>query len=67
MWLAQIPLLVLFIRRLRQPMRAGKSVSPARQLSLKATRHGLVVLSAAGIAAIFVIVLSGQSGFIATV
>ena len=67
MWSAQIPLLALFILRLLEPRNNSRNLSPARQLLLKVMRYGLVGISAAGILAILLIVLSGQSGFIPTV
>ncbi len=60
MWLAQIPLLALFIRRLLQPANAGK----ARQIWGKAISYGLATLSGAAIVAVIVIVATGNSGFI---
>ena len=67
MWGTQIPLLALFIQRLLEPRNSRRNLSPAQQLLLKVIRYGLVVLSGAGIVAILVIVVSGQSGFIPTV
>jgi predicted ferric reductase len=64
MWLAQIPLLALFIKRLMGPGPTRRNLSPARQLLLKTIRYGLVGISGAGIVVILVIVLTGQSGFI---
>jgi methionine sulfoxide reductase heme-binding subunit len=66
-WLMQLPLLALFVKRLIQPTQSRRTLSPARQMFLKAIRYGLVRLSIAGMVAILVIVLTGQSGFIPTV
>jgi DMSO/TMAO reductase YedYZ heme-binding membrane subunit len=66
-WLAQLPLLALFIKRLIQPTQSRRNLSPARQMFLKTIRYGLVGLSAAGMVVILVIVLTGRSGFIPTV
>jgi sulfoxide reductase heme-binding subunit YedZ len=62
-WLAQIPLLVLFMRRLLQPAHTVKN-SSNKQAWVKATRYGLVALSGAAIVAAVVIVVTGNSGFI---
>jgi len=66
-WLLQIPLLVLLIRRLRSPLRSDRKVSGGRRLALLATRYGLQVISAAAIVAIVALILTGRTGFIATV
>ena len=67
MWLAQLPLLALFIKRLIQPTQRRRNLSPARQVFFKTIRYGLVGFSLAAMVAILIIVLAGQSGFIATV
>jgi hypothetical protein len=67
LWLVQLPLLALFIKRLLQPTQNRRNFSPARLMWLGAIRFGLVGLSVAGMIAILVIVLAGQSGFIHTV
>ena len=66
-WLAQIPLLALFIRRLTLPLRGGSRFSAARQRAIAWTRYALAGLSSAGIAAALVIVISGNSGLITNV
>ncbi|HLI56604.1 MAG TPA: hypothetical protein VKY26_06150, partial [Actinomycetota bacterium] len=66
-WLAQIPLLALFIRRLLMPVRKGGRRSPARQASLKIVRFGLIAASSLGIVAILFAVVAGHTGFIKTV
>jgi hypothetical protein len=67
MWLAQLPLLALFIKRLLQPTQSRRNFSPTRQLFLKTIRYGLVGLSAAAMVVILVVVLTGRSGLIPTV
>ena len=66
-WLLQVPLLALFIRRLRSPLRSDHKLPPGRRLAVTAVRYGLQAASAAAIIAIAALVLSGHSGFIATV
>jgi len=66
-WLAQIPLLALFIRRLTLPVRGSSRFSPARRRALAGTRYTLTVLGAAGIIVALAIVLTGNSGLITTV
>ena len=64
-WLAQIPLLVLFMRRLLQPAHTVKNSSAGTQAWVKAIRYGLVALSGAAIVAVVVIVVTGNSaGFV---
>lgn len=67
MWVAQLPLLVLFIKRLLEPRNKRYNGSPVRRVLLTVMRYGLVVISGATIVAILIIVVSGQSGFIPTV
>ena len=66
-WLLQVPLLALLIRRLRSPLRSDRKVSGRRRLALLASRYGLQAVSAAAIAAIVALVVSGHSDLIATV
>ena len=66
-WLLQIPLLVLLIRRLRSPLRSDRKITGGRRLALLAVRHGLQVVSAAAIVAIVALLVTHHSGFIATV
>ena len=66
-WVLQVPLLILLIRRLRSPLRSDRKMSPGRHLAVLAVRYGLQAASAAAIVAIASLVLTGQSGFIATV
>jgi len=66
-WLLQVPLLALFSRRLRSPLRSDHKLPPGRRLAVTAVRYGLQAASAAAIIAIAALVLSGHSGFIATV
>jgi DMSO/TMAO reductase YedYZ heme-binding membrane subunit len=66
MWLMQIPLLVLFARRLTQPAAARRSSS--RVLGVRAAAsHGLALASWIAIAVIPAIVVTGHSDFINTV
>jgi predicted ferric reductase len=67
MWIAQLPLLALCIRRLLEPRQNQRHFSPLRQMFSRVIRYGLVGISAAGIVTILAIVLTGQSGFIPTV
>ncbi|MGH3438916.1 MAG: DUF5134 domain-containing protein, partial [Sciscionella sp.] len=60
-WLAQIPLLVLFVRRLMRPARSGKTLSTACGDWLTATRYALVALSVAAIVGIALLVVTGHS------
>jgi hypothetical protein len=61
MWLMQVPLLVLFARRLLQPAAATRAGgSPLRAV----TGRGLAVASGVGIVAVLGIVLTGNSDFI---
>jgi len=66
-WLAQIPLLALFIRRLTLPLRGSRRFSPTRQRALAYTRYTLTGLSSAGIILALAIVLTGNSGLITNV
>jgi len=66
-WLLQVPLLALLIRRLRSPLRTGRKVSGGQRLALLTARYGLQALSAAAILAIVGLVVTGHSGLIATV
>jgi DMSO/TMAO reductase YedYZ heme-binding membrane subunit len=66
-WLAQVLLLALLIRRLRQPLRSGRKLSGGRRVAVLGTRYGLQVVSAAAIVAIVLLVVSGHSGFVARV
>ena len=66
-WLLQVPLLALLIRRLRGPLRSDRKISGSRRLALLATRYGLQALSAAAILAIVALVVTGHSGLVATV
>jgi hypothetical protein len=63
-WLAQLPLLALFARRLAQPARSGERAPGGWRAGV---RHGLVALSTLAAVAIVMVVVSGQSGFIANV
>jgi len=67
MWLAQLPLLALFIKRLLQATQNRRTYSPTRQMFLKTIRYGLMGLNATGMVVILVIVLTVRSGFIPTV
>ncbi|MED1203612.1 ferric reductase-like transmembrane domain-containing protein [Heyndrickxia acidicola] len=67
-WIIQIPLLLLLIRRLLlKPSRTGKKAPNSSQASTKAIRYGLAVLSGIVIMLIIIIVLTGHSGFIPVV
>lgn len=59
-WLAQIPLLVLFVRRLVQPARRP-SANPVRARVGAAIRWTLAAAGAAGIVAITVLVVDGHA------
>lgn len=63
-WLAQLPLLALFVRRMTQPARAGELKAGGWRAGV---RHLLVATSALAAVAIAMVVLSGQSGFIANI
>jgi sulfoxide reductase heme-binding subunit YedZ len=63
-WLAQIPLLVLFIRRLLHPARQAARARHAWSTGL---RYGLAGLSVAAVVAISVLVVTGHATFPATV
>ncbi|WAH40586.1 ferric reductase-like transmembrane domain-containing protein [Alicyclobacillus fastidiosus] len=64
MWLMQIPLLVLFIRRLLQPAQSTKKSSSAKTSWVRAISYCFASMSGAAIVVILVIVISGHSGFI---
>jgi len=66
-WLLQVPLLMLLIRRLRSPLRSDRKISGGSRLALLTVRYGLQAVSVAAVAAILVLVVSGHSDFIATV
>jgi DMSO/TMAO reductase YedYZ heme-binding membrane subunit len=66
-WLAQVPLLALLIRRLLAPMRGTRRLSPGRHAMLRGLRYGLTVLSGLAIIAFVAIVVSGHSDLIATI
>jgi hypothetical protein len=66
-WLLQIPVLVLFVRRLCQPMRRARHVSAGLQPMLRAARYTLAGASCLAVVAIAAMVLTGHSGFIARV
>jgi predicted ferric reductase len=63
-WIAQIPLLVLLIVRLRNPLRGDGRLS--RQ-GLELTRYAIATASLVAIALIVALVVSGNSGLIETV
>lgn len=66
LWLAQLPLLVLFARRLLTPARPGERAAAA--VGWRAwTRYGLVTAAATAAVCVAVIVLTGHSSFIARV
>jgi DMSO/TMAO reductase YedYZ heme-binding membrane subunit len=67
MWLAQIPLLLLFIGRLMRPATAARHLSPRRQAVRSTVSRGLVAASWVGVVAAAVIVLSGNSDFITNI
>jgi hypothetical protein len=68
LWLAQIPLLVLLIARLRQraPSRYGRRPALAHW-GINLSRHVVVAASVAAIVAVVLIVVTGSSDFIRTV
>jgi predicted ferric reductase len=66
-WLAQVPLLALIIARIRQPARSNSEVPHQSRRVLIYVRHVIVAASCAGIAAVLIIVATGNSGFIHTV
>ena len=66
-WLAQIPLLALFVRRLMLPLRGSRRFSPARRRALAWTRYALTALSCAGILAALVIVVTGNAALVTNV
>ena len=65
--LAQVPLLALVIARIRQPTKSNSKVTHQSRRVLVGVRHAIVAASYAGIAAVLVIVATGNSGFIHTV
>lgn len=65
MWLAQIPLLAMLARRVLQPARTGELRRGG--VAARVLRYAVVALSLAGIVAVLAVVLTGNSGFIATV
>jgi len=64
MWIMQIPLLLLFARRLLQPAASTRNLSPSKAAVRKTTSRGLAIASWVGIVAVAVIVLTGNSAFI---
>jgi Ferric reductase like transmembrane component len=66
-WLAQIPLLALFARRLAQPARHGTTVPPQLRGAATFGRYLLVAAAAVGILAALIIVATGHSDLITTV
>ncbi len=64
MWVMQIPLLLLFIRRLLQPAASGRTLAERKRLVRTAVNRSLAAASALGIVAVPLIVLTGNSGFI---
>jgi hypothetical protein len=64
MWAMQVPLLLLFARRLLEPAASGRGLSPRVALVRRATSRGLAFASMAGVVAVAAIVLTGNSGFI---
>ncbi|MGH3094390.1 MAG: DUF5134 domain-containing protein [Streptosporangiales bacterium] len=62
-WLAQVPLLLLFTRRLLRPARRGRSPGGAARLTALAVRYGLAGLGVTAAAAIVALVVSGHSGW----
>ena len=67
-WLAQIPLLALFIPRLLTPrIRREGRLSTARLTTVRSGLYGLVESSCAAIVAFLGIMLSGHSDLIATI
>lgn len=66
-WLAQIPLLALFTRRLLLPARAGGRLSPARLAALRGARYTLAAISVMAIVTVLALVSTGHSGVITIV
>lgn len=66
-WLAQIPLLALLIRRLLLPMRTGTPAARHPASHRPSHRYTLIAASSLNIMLIAGIVVTGHSGFIATV
>ena len=67
MWIMQIPLLLLFIRRLLQPAQSTRHLSGARLRTRVAVTRTLVALSWAAVVAAAVIVVTGNSDFITNI
>ena len=67
MWLSQIPLLLLFMKRLQRSINQGEKSASVQQRLAKIICKGLFATSAVAIIAIFILVVTGRSGFIATV
>ena len=67
MWLSQVPLLYLLMRRLRGSIVRLQHATTLGDRLAKITCMGLFATSAAAIIAIPILVLTGHSGFIATV
>jgi len=63
-WLTQIPVLALFVRRLTQPARSGERKTAGWRAGMRGVLVATSVLAAVAIA---MVVLSGQSGFIANI
>ena len=66
-WLAQIPLLVLLMARIYQPMTATPTEAGLPGLLTRVACVGLFILCAAGSSGLLYLVLTGRSGLIATV
>jgi len=64
MWLMQVPLLVLFARRLLQPAAGTKRSSGAGRQARVVTSRGLALASAVGVIVVLAVVLTGNSDFI---
>jgi len=66
-WLAQIPLLILLMRRLYRSIMTSPTRIGLRALLVRSACAGLFLASAAATAGVLFIVLTGRSGFIPTV
>lgn len=66
-WLVQLPLLVLFARRLLRPARRGKPAGSLTRYALVAVRYGLATLAGVAAVAIVGLVVSGHSDWPARV
>ena len=66
-WLAQIPLLALLVRRLMLPARGGRNPTKVASASITATRYALIAVSVAAVLAILAIVFTGHADLIETV